>query len=218
MRASKGTDMKSSRSSDSRADATPRLSRRGLLAIGAAFLGGCSTPLMRGQSPEPDAAAALAEEEEKKKLPKLHPEEIAVNLQFPRHKPSGSAVLRGARVITMRGDEVIDNGTVVVDRNRITAVGANVAIPPDAKVIDVAGKTIMPGIIDVHWHGSMGSDELTPQQSWVNYATLAFGVTTELEMQGHWTAQDRKEVAEHDDIADIRSAGMGITAPGGHPS
>jgi imidazolonepropionase-like amidohydrolase len=45
-------------------------------------------------------------------------------------------------------------------------------------VIDVAGKTIMPGIVDVHWHGSMGSDDMTPQQSWVNYATLAFGVTT----------------------------------------
>ena len=50
--------------------------------------------------------------------------------------------------------------------------------PPDAKVIDVAGKTIMPGIVDVHWHGAMGADEIIPQQSWVNYAALAFGVTT----------------------------------------
>ena len=52
------------------------------------------------------------------------------------------------------------------------------AIPGDAKVIDVAGKTIMPGIVDVHWHGAMGADQITPQQSWVNYAALAFGVTT----------------------------------------
>jgi imidazolonepropionase-like amidohydrolase/Tol biopolymer transport system component len=96
----------------------------------------------------------------------------------PYDVPTGKIALTGARVITMRGDEVIENGTVVIDRNRIAAVGANVAIPPDAKVIDAAGKTIMPGIIDVHWHGSMGSDELQPQQSWVNYAALAFGVTT----------------------------------------
>ena len=74
-------------------------------------------------------------------------------------------------------DEVIERGTIVIDRNRIAAIGANVAVPADAKVIDVAGKTIMPGIVDVHWHGSMGSDELTPQQSWVNYSTLAFGNT-----------------------------------------
>ena len=92
--------------------------------------------------------------------------------------PSGKLALTGARIITMRGDEVIDRGTVVIDGNRIAAIGANVAVPAGAKVIDVAGKTIMPGIVDVHWHGSMGSDDLTPQQSWVNYATLAFGVTT----------------------------------------
>ncbi|MEO6260509.1 MAG: amidohydrolase family protein, partial [Thermoanaerobaculia bacterium] len=39
------------------------------------------------------------------------------------------------------------------------------------------GKTIMPGLIDAHWHGAMGSDQITPQQSWVNFAALGFGVT-----------------------------------------
>ena len=94
--------------------------------------------------------------------------------------PSGRLALTGARIITMHGDEVIPDGTVVIDRNRITAVGprASTTVPADAKVIDVAGKTIMPGIVDVHWHGSMGADEIIPQQSWYNYAALAFGVTT----------------------------------------
>ena len=92
--------------------------------------------------------------------------------------PAGTVALTGARIITMRGDEVIENGTVVVDRNRIVAVGSNVPVPAGAKVIDVAGKTIMPGIIDVHWHGSMGSDQIIPQQNWINYASLGFGVTT----------------------------------------
>ena len=106
--------------------------------------------------------------------------EKGINIGFtqPYDVPTGKVAFTGARIITARGDEVIENGTVVVDRNRITAVGANVAVPLDAKVIDAAGKTIMPGIIDVHWHGSMGSDDLTPQQSWVNFAALAFGVTT----------------------------------------
>jgi imidazolonepropionase-like amidohydrolase len=94
--------------------------------------------------------------------------------------PTGRLALTGARIITMRGDEVIPDGAVVIDGNRITAIGSrsSVAIPGDAKVIDVAGKTIMPGIVDVHWHGAMGADQITPQQSWVNYAALAFGVTT----------------------------------------
>ena len=92
--------------------------------------------------------------------------------------PTGKLALTGARIITMRGDEVLDNGTVVIDRNRIASIGTNVAIPADAKVIDVAGKTIMPGIVDVHWHGSMGSDQITPQQSWINFVSLALGVTT----------------------------------------
>jgi Tol biopolymer transport system component/imidazolonepropionase-like amidohydrolase len=101
-----------------------------------------------------------------------------IGFSRPYDIPSGKIALTGARIITMRGDEVIENGTVVVDRNRIVAVGSNVTVPADAKVIDVAGKTIMPGIIDVHWHGSMGSDQIIPQQNWIQYASLGFGVTT----------------------------------------
>jgi len=107
--------------------------------------------------------------------------ETGVNIGFsrPYDIPTGKLALTGARIITMRGNEVIENGTIVIDRNRIVAVGASgIPIPADAKVIDVAGKTIIPGIVDVHWHGSMGSDQITPQQSWINYASLAYGVTT----------------------------------------
>jgi imidazolonepropionase-like amidohydrolase/Tol biopolymer transport system component len=106
------------------------------------------------------------------------PKGTSIGFSRPYDIPTGKLALTGARIITMRGDEVIENGTIVVDRNRIVAVGANVTVPSDAKVIDVAGKTIMPGIIDVHWHGSMGSDQIIPQQNWINYASLGFGVTT----------------------------------------
>src|SRR5689334_5705699 len=80
----------------------------------------------------------------------------------------------------MRGDEVLEKGTIVVEGNRIVRIGpsSETGVEPGTPVFDGEGKTIMPGIVDVHWHGSMGSDELTPQQSWPNYATLAFGVTT----------------------------------------
>ena len=55
----------------------------------------------------------------------------------------------------MRGDEVIENGTVVIEGNRIAAVGpaGSVAVPAGAQTIDMAGKTILPGFFDAHWHG-----------------------------------------------------------------
>jgi len=114
------------------------------------------------------------------KLPAAPATGINISFSQPSNVPSGRLALTGARIITMHGDDVIADGTIVIDGNRIAAIGprASVTIPSDAKVIDVAGKTIMPGIIDVHWHGSMGADEIIPQQSWINYAALAFGVTT----------------------------------------
>ena len=116
----------------------------------------------------------------RRNCPTLPPTAPNISFSQPSDVPTGKLALTGARIITMHGDDVIDDGTVVIDGNRITAVGRARAppFPPDAKVIDVAGKTIMPGIVDVHWHGSMGADEIIPQQSWVNYAALAFGVTT----------------------------------------
>jgi len=112
------------------------------------------------------------------KLPSAPEQGTNISFSQPYDVPSGKLALTNARIITMHGDDVIENGTIVIDKNKIVAVGANVAVPADAKVIDAAGKTIMPGIVDVHWHGSMGADQIIPQQSWVNYAALTFGVTT----------------------------------------
>ena len=106
---------------------------------------------------------------------------IGFDATYATSRP-GTLALTGARIVTMKGgaQEVIEDGVVVVEGNRIRAVGARgaVAIPAGAKTIDVAGKTIVPGLIDVHWHGPQGSSGLIPEQSWVNYASLAFGVTT----------------------------------------
>ncbi|MBI4890591.1 MAG: PD40 domain-containing protein [Acidobacteria bacterium] len=114
----------------------------------------------------PEKAAAVAEK--------------GRNISFTENadRPAGVIALTGARIITMKGDEVIEKGNVIVDRNRIVAVGATAAVPAGAKVIDVTGKTIIPGLIDVHAHGAQAQNGWIPQQSWVNYAALAFGVTT----------------------------------------
>jgi len=114
------------------------------------------------------------------KLPE--PPAKGVNIGFERDAdvPSGSVALVGARIVTARGDEVIENGAIVIEKNRIKAIGLKrkVAIPNDALVVNVAGKTIMPGMVDVHAHGPYGGQGIVPQRNWEQYANLAFGVTT----------------------------------------
>jgi imidazolonepropionase-like amidohydrolase/Tol biopolymer transport system component len=110
------------------------------------------------------------------------PDETGINLGFPAQadRPAGRMALTGARLITMNGSEVIENGVVILDGNRIEAIGsaADTPVPAGVPVMNMSGKTIMPGLVDAHWHGAMGSNQIIPQQSWVNYASLAFGVTT----------------------------------------
>ena len=107
--------------------------------------------------------------------------------------PEGSIALVGARIITAAARrpgsanqesadraDVIESGTIVIEGNRITAVGpsSSVQVPAKATRVDVKGKTIMPGIIDVHAHVGGESGGLLAQASWPLLANLAFGVTT----------------------------------------
>lgn len=104
------------------------------------------------------------------------------NIGFSKkvNEPKGMIALTGGKIITMNGDKVIENGVIITDGKHIKAVGpaSELSIPKDADVIDVTGKTIMPGIVDAHAHGSQGSNEIIPQQNWKNFAGLALGVTT----------------------------------------
>ncbi len=103
-----------------------------------------------------------------------------IGLTLKTDVPDGKIAFKNARIITMKGDEVIENATIVIDQNKIVAVGktTEVQIPADAKVYDFSGKTIMPGMVDVHAHLHTSPDGITPQQDWNYYANLAFGVTT----------------------------------------
>ncbi len=103
---------------------------------------------------------------------------VAIGFTSKADVPAGAIAFVGARIITAVGDTVIENGTVVVEGNQITAVGRNVTIPAGAKQIDARGKTIMPGIIDVHAHVGGEGDGILAESSWPLLANLAFGVTT----------------------------------------
>ena len=141
-----------------------------------------------------------------KELPKPGEDGLRIGFSEKAAKPAATVALRGARIVTMHGDDVIEDGTVVVTGNRIAALGpsASVSVPAGATIVDLKGKTIVPGFIDAHWHGGMGEDGFIPQQSWVDLASLAFGVTTV-----HDPSNDTGEIFTH---AEMQKAGL-VVAP-----
>ncbi len=144
------------------------------------------------------------------KLPK--PVSEGVNLAFSQKadKPTGYKALVGGTVVTMRDaknqQEIIENGVVVIKDNRIVEVGkvGKVTIPNGAAIIDTKGKTVIPGLIDAHAHGSQGSNQVIPRQNWSMYSNLAFGVTTI-----HDPSNDTNEIFS---AAEMQRGGM-IVAP-----
>jgi Tol biopolymer transport system component len=144
------------------------------------------TDSIRADSLKTDAFKALADSVQKRirsrsdslsKQPAYEPQRVNISIRVPRDVPRGTVVLRGARIVSMKGNEVIENGDVVVTDDRIVSVGARGSAPPGARVIDVAGKTIIPGFVDVHAHPwpTWGIHET---QVWKYLANLAWGVTT----------------------------------------
>ncbi len=107
---------------------------------------------------------------------------IAFSVNVASDKPSDTVAFVGARIISMKNaestQEIIENGTVLVQGNKIVAVGSNVVVPANARVIDAKGKTLFPGIVDVHAHAAHFNTGVVPQQNWAYYANLAFGITT----------------------------------------
>ncbi|WP_378172059.1 amidohydrolase family protein [Aquimarina sp. SS2-1] len=105
---------------------------------------------------------------------------ISIDLVTKTDTPYGKIAFTNARIITMEGDQVIEEGTIIINGNTIEKIGNTneVQVPGDAKVFDVKGKTIMPGIVDAHAHVGAFRYGLNTQKHWQLYANLAFGVTT----------------------------------------
>ena len=106
------------------------------------------------------------------------PTETRITLKTKRDTPEGVAVFRNARIVTMKGDEVIERGDIVTRNNRIVAVGpaGSVQVPAGAREFDATGKTIVPGFVDTHAH--LRLNQGVHQQPWSYLANLAYGVTT----------------------------------------
>ncbi|MEN1926516.1 CIA30 family protein [Luteimonas qiangzhengi] len=122
--------------------------------------------------------------------------------------PGNSFAIRDARVFDGEGD--IGIATVVVREGLIESVGADVAVPEGLPVVEGAGRTLLPGLIDAHVHawGDARRD------------AVRFGVTTAFDMHGMvdrlpQLRQQRESVTDTGQ-ADLWASGYAITAPGGH--
>jgi imidazolonepropionase-like amidohydrolase len=122
--------------------------------------------------------------------------------------PANSFVIRNVRIFD--GHKVIAKGSVWVEDGWIEAVGAKVKAPASLRVVDGAGGTLLPGLIDAHTH-TFGP---------ALQEALIFGVTTELDMftDEKYAAKVRAEQAQgkDPDQADLFSAGTLVTVAGGH--
>jgi imidazolonepropionase-like amidohydrolase len=133
----------------------------------------------------------------------------------PTGRPA-TLVIRAARLIDGRGGPPIEPATVVIDGDRISAVGRGIATPAGARVVDLGAATLLPGLIDLHTHltstGVHWEDELvktTPGEAALHGAknardTLMAGFTTVRDMGPTWPYVD----------VDLRKAIDGGLVPG----
>jgi imidazolonepropionase-like amidohydrolase len=124
---------------------------------------------------------------------------------------STATVFEGARLIVGDG-QTIDNATFVVDGNKLTQVGraGDVQAPAGARRVDLAGKTVIPAIIDTHVHLSRERDplvnDLRRRAYWGVGAAMSLG-----QDNGEAPFQVRAETIP--EAALYRTAGRGMTAP-----
>ena len=127
---------------------------------------------------EEKKAEAEEKKEEKKEEASFKPTEFKVEVNVKKDIPKGTALLKGARIITMNGDQVIENGDILIENARIKAVGASgtLSVPRGTETIDMSGKTIVPGFIDTHAH-MWPAWGLEKNEVWIYAANLVYGVT-----------------------------------------
>ena len=121
-------------------------------------------------------------------------------------------VFEGARLILGDGSDAIENGSIMIQDDRITAVGAaaDIQVPAGAQRVDLTGKTVMPAIVDAHKHVATEREALVRMLQ--DFAYFGVGAVQSMGLDGDDLAfQVRDQPIAG--AARVRSAGRGITSP-----
>ncbi|PIQ48170.1 MAG: amidohydrolase [Cytophagales bacterium CG12_big_fil_rev_8_21_14_0_65_40_12] len=157
-----------------------------------------------------DSEEAKKDSKDKKK--EYEPIENRIQVMAKRDTPKGSILMKNARIITMKGKEIIENGDILIENNRIKQIGTNLTADRKTTVMDMSGKTIVPGFVDTHSHFRHPVN-LHRGEFWPYLTNLAFGVITTRDPQTATT-----DVLTYGDLVDagrligprIYSTGPGI--------
>jgi imidazolonepropionase-like amidohydrolase len=100
-------------------------------------------------------------------------------------------VLHAARMLDVTGGRVVSPGEVLVEGDRIVAVGGSVDHPSGAEVIDLGDATLMPGLIDAHVHLFLhpGAEDLQTVQESVPQRTLVAADAAKADLMAGFTAE-----------------------------
>ncbi|HEX3922423.1 MAG TPA: amidohydrolase family protein [Streptosporangiaceae bacterium] len=82
-------------------------------------------------------------------------------------------ILRNASVLDPERGELDEGQSVVVDGGRIADVGPGLTGPGDAVIVDVRGRTVMPGLIDAHTHPAVVDEDIFAMAEWPPYYVAA---------------------------------------------
>lgn len=132
--------------------------------------------------------SASAEQWRGPRVPGSTAQRTDLSQEFKVDAPSTTVALTGVRVITMNARrEVLQNATVVIEGHKIVAIGAGVKVPAGAKVFNLPGHTVMPGLVDAHAHPHIDNSALHVLEQRPPYfnGALAYGVTTMFEVYGN---------------------------------
>lgn len=112
------------------------------------------------------------------------------------------------------GERVFEHRSVLIENGKISRISDASLKVRGAKIVDGRGRTLLPGLFDAHVHVPAKAEDAARQ-------ALELGVTTQLDM---FNGGDRlkkikqMETEDRPDLADLRTAGVGATVPGGHPT
>lgn len=158
--------------------------------------------------------AAEEKKEEDKTSKEYEPIERRIEVRADRDIPQGTVLLKNARLLTMKDNEVLEGTDILIENNRIKEIGKDIQVGNKVQVIDATGKTILPGFVDTHSHFRHPVN-LHRGEFWPYLTNLAFGVTTTRDPQTATT-----DVLTYGDLVDagkligprIYSTGPGIFA------